>query len=239
MSTAPVVRLHLYFARDNAKAVILRQGPSKVFHMTLWDRDTDTFEDGQWLKHKVYTERCDLSPDGQHFLFFALDGKWGSDAEGSYTAICRPPWFTALALYPQGDTWGGGGEFIGNGEYVIYSGPSNSDIIGRAANLERVFKTEPTDKNATGIVRADGSRAPLMLKTRKRILKGDTWRPPLDQYDTMGGRLYRRNGEELTLIRDFTEMEFEPRRAPYDWRGDDSDTERYLPPWHPLDKETP
>jgi len=96
MSTPPVIRLHLFFARDNDRAVILRQGPSDVFRLILWHRDSDRFEDGQWLKHKVYTDRCDLSPDGRHFLYFALDGKWGSAARGSYTAISRPPFFTAL-----------------------------------------------------------------------------------------------------------------------------------------------
>ncbi len=65
MSSAPTLRLHLFFATQNDRAVILRQGPSKLFRMILWHRDTDRFEDGQWLKHKVYPDRCALSPDGQ------------------------------------------------------------------------------------------------------------------------------------------------------------------------------
>ena len=52
----------------------------------------------------------------------------------------------------------------------------------------------------------------------------------LDQYDTMGGKLYRRQGLELELIRDFTDMEFEAVRAPYDDRVEDT-------PWHPLDND--
>ena len=113
MNTEPVIRLHLFFARNCDRAVILRQGPSKVFRMILWDRRNDVFEDGQWLKHKVYVERCDLSPDGKHFIYFALDGRWGTMAKGSYTAISKPPFFTALALFPEGDTWGGGGRLSG------------------------------------------------------------------------------------------------------------------------------
>ena len=54
----------------------------------------------------------------------------------------------------------------------------------------------------------------------------------MDRYDTQGGKLYRRNGMELELIRDFTDMEFEPIRAPYDWRQEGSD------PWHPLKDTT-
>lgn len=238
MNTAPIIRLHLYFARDNSQAVILRQGPSKLCRLILWDRDNDTFEDGQWLRHKVYPERCDLSPDGRHFLYFALDGKWQSEAKGSYTAISQPPWFTALALYPQGDTWGGGGAFIGNDRYLIHSCLPNSDIINRAKDLERVYQIAPTTEIATGIVRADGSRAPLSRELRKRILEGDNWHSPIDLYDTLDGNLYRRNGDELQLIRDFTDMAFEPIRAPYDWRADGACDPPKPANWHPLNKDS-
>ena len=57
----------------------------------------------------------------------------------------------------------------------------------------------------------------------------------LDKYDTQGGKLYRRRGMELELIRDFTDMTFEPIRAPYDWR-DKAETGE-TPAWHPLDGE--
>ncbi|MEL7116668.1 MAG: hypothetical protein AAGP08_13980, partial [Pseudomonadota bacterium] len=96
MSTPPQIKLFLVFARESERTVILRQGPSKTYRMILWDRKTDRFEDGQWLKSKVYPERCALSPDGQHFIYFALDGRWDERTGGSYTAISRPPYFTAL-----------------------------------------------------------------------------------------------------------------------------------------------
>ncbi len=233
MNTRPIIRLHLFFARDAPCAVILRQGPSKVFRMILWNTDNDTFEDGQWLRHKVYPERCSISPDGKHFMYFALNGKRDSKTEGSYTAISHPPYFTALALYPQGDTWDGGGVFVGNDLYIVNTYPDTKDIIGRAKNLTRVFQVKPTRQIATGIVLADGSRAPLSRELRLRILEGDDWRSPLDRYDTQGGVLYRREGLDLRPIRDFTEMSFEQIRAPYDTR----DGEEVVNPWHPLDQE--
>ena len=153
MTGKPVIRLHLFFARDNDRAVILRQGPSRTFRMILWYRDGDIFEDGQWLKHKVYAERCDLSPDGRHFIFFALNGDWGGRAQGAYTAISRPPWFTALALFPQGDTWAGGGVFLDNSLYVADGG---HDIVGRDEGLVRLFQREPDDECPTGLRRVDG-----------------------------------------------------------------------------------
>jgi hypothetical protein len=243
MNTEPVVRLHLFFATENDRAVILRQGPTRQFRMILWYRDTDTFEDGQWLKQKVYVERCCLSPDGRHFLYFALDGHWDSDAEGAFTALSRPPYWTALALFPCGDTWGGGGVFLDDVHYCATGGP---DIIGRDEGLSRVTLGAPEKGCSTGIRLMNGQRAPLGRSTTRRILAdppprdaSDIYRRmtapgsgALDRYDTKGGNLYRRRGQELELIRDFTDMEFEPIRAPYDWRDDHGPGT-----WHPLDGE--
>lgn len=233
--TDPVIRLHLFFACENDRAVILRQGPSKLFRMILWHRDTDRFEDGQWLKHKVYVDRCDLSPDGRHFLFVARDGRWGGMAEGSYTAISRPPYFTALSLFGQGDAWGGGGRFFDNAHFQADGG---EDQIGRGEGLVRVWQGEPGKGCTTGLRRANGQPAAFEKPVRDWLL-GRTARPgrqgnPLDRYDTQGGQLYRRTADGLDLIRDFRSMRFERIRAPYDWRDP---AETGGAPWHPLGSE--
>ncbi|MDJ0637418.1 MAG: hypothetical protein QNJ20_01185 [Paracoccaceae bacterium] len=247
MTAKPIIRLHLFFATENDRAVILRQGPSRQFRMILWHRDTDTFEDGQWIKNKVYVERCALSPDGQHFLYFILDGKWNSDAMGSYSVLSKPPYWTALSLFRQGDTWTGHSLFIDNTHYFAWGG---HDIIGRDKGLSRVTFGEPSKGCSTGIRLMTGGRAPLDRKVTKRVLADprptsmgeiyDRLSEPqtdaLDRYDSQGGKLYRRKGMELELIRDFTEMEFEPIRAPYDWRPETPDRE--TAPWHPLNGDT-
>lgn len=242
----PVVRLHLFFATENDNAVIVRQGPTRQFRMILWHRDTDTFEDGQWIKKSVYIDRCDLSQDGKHFISFILDGRWNIETEGAYTVVSRPPYWTAIALFPEGSTWVGGGVFLDNVHYFASGGP---DIIGRDEGLSRVKLGEPAKGCTTGIRLMSGGRAPLDRAATKRLL-GDT--PPedafdlyrrmamprsglLDRYDTQGGCLYRRHGQELELIRDFNDMEFEPIRAPYDLRDEAQDGEPR--PWHPLDGE--
>lgn len=38
-------------------------------------------------------------------------------------------------------------------------------------------------------------------------------------YLTKGARLYRRRGQDITLIRDFMDMDFSAIRDPYDWRN--------------------
>lgn len=73
-----------------------------------WNTRTDELVPGQWLKGRIYEERCDLSPSGELFLYFAANYRLPFY---SWTALSRPPWLTALALWPKGDTWGGGGRF--------------------------------------------------------------------------------------------------------------------------------
>ena len=90
--------------------MIYRRGPTRHTALILWDRDTDGFEVGQWFKGKVYPDRSALAPDGAHLLTFM--GTFLPPFR-TWTALSRPPFFTALALWPKGDTWGGGGIFVG------------------------------------------------------------------------------------------------------------------------------
>lgn len=87
---------------------MLRRGPSKHVLLSKWDLKNDHFEDGQWLKGRIYERRCDLAPAGDHFIYFAASQK---PPYYSWTAISSLPWLTAHALWAQGDIWGGGGLF--------------------------------------------------------------------------------------------------------------------------------
>lgn len=101
-------RLYAFIARNAAKAVVLRRGPSRQVLMLRWDMEADTFEEGQWFKGRIYERRCDLSPCGEYFVYFA--GKHRGEF-GTYTVVSRPPYFSAHILWPKGDCWGGGGLF--------------------------------------------------------------------------------------------------------------------------------
>lgn len=108
-------RLHVVLAREASQGVILRRGPSYWVRAILWHTDTDQFEGGQWLRGKIYGDRCALSPNGSLFLYFAAQYQHSRHGyEGTWTAISKPPYLTALALWPLGNTWGGGGMFIDN-----------------------------------------------------------------------------------------------------------------------------
>lgn len=110
------VRLWILLARDARQAVIFRRGPSKRVQLIVWKTDTDTFIPGQWLKGRIYERRADLSPSGQRLIYFAAKFK---GPFYSWTAASRPPYLTALALWPKTDTWGGGGIFASENEILL------------------------------------------------------------------------------------------------------------------------
>src|SRR5688500_7843573 len=58
-------------ARSAPVAALLRRGPSRWVQMLRWHAGTDTVEPGQWFRGRIYERRCDLSPDGRLFLYFA------------------------------------------------------------------------------------------------------------------------------------------------------------------------
>ena len=117
-------RLTVFLARKAPLGVILRRGPSSWAQLTLWHRDRDEFVHGQWFHGRIYERRCDLSPDGRHFIYFAAKYGPGShkDPGGigeSWTAISRPPYFTALSLWPNLGAWYGGGVFTGDNRVLL------------------------------------------------------------------------------------------------------------------------
>jgi hypothetical protein len=109
-------RIYVHLARNGKSAVVFRRGPSKQVLLLTWNLMNDELESGQWLKGRIYERRCDLSPDGQLLLYLAA--KWKAPIE-SWSAISRPPYFTALALWPNMGAWGGGGVIESNGRVKL------------------------------------------------------------------------------------------------------------------------
>lgn len=116
MKPTPPPRLALLRAARAPIGLILRRGPSKWVEAIRWDFRTDRFDRGHWFHGRIYHRRSDLSPDGSLFVHFASQFNRHSvnDTEYTYawTAVSRAPWLTALALWPKGDCWWGGGLFL-------------------------------------------------------------------------------------------------------------------------------
>jgi hypothetical protein len=112
-------RLHVLLASQAPVGVIFRRGPANSVCTVGWDRKTDQFELGQWLRGRIYERRTDLSPDGRHLIYFARGGRLDRETKGSWTAISRAPWLHAVTLYGKGDCWQGGGLFTSNNKYWL------------------------------------------------------------------------------------------------------------------------
>lgn len=112
-------RLHVILASVKSVGVVFRRGPSKEVATFLWDRKTDEFSLGQWLKGRIYERRADISPDGDKMIYFAMNGKWDSEARGSWTAVSKVPFLKALDLHAKGDCWEGGGLFLNDQSYWL------------------------------------------------------------------------------------------------------------------------
>jgi hypothetical protein len=127
MKPTPPPRLSILQAPKADVGVIFRRGPSKHVEVVRWDMRRDQLERGQWFKGRIYTRRSDLSPDGQLLVYFAskFNSKTVNDREYTYawTAVSRPPWLTALALWPKGDCWWGGGLFTAKREILLNHRP--------------------------------------------------------------------------------------------------------------------
>ena len=124
-------RVHIILAREARTAIVIRRGPSKSVCTLQWDRRKDTFQLGQWLRGRIYERRCDLSPDGRHFIYFAMNGKWESEAKGSWTGISKAPYLKAVGLWANGSCWNGGGLFMADRAYWL-----NVSICGHESQLE-------------------------------------------------------------------------------------------------------
>ena len=104
--------------------------------MLHWDLGSDVITGGQWLSGRLYNKRCGISPDGELFIYFC--GKFKSSPR-TFTAICRPPYFTALAFWPDDSTWGGGGFFKSSNRVILNYG-FNSKELNDYANIPRGFE---------------------------------------------------------------------------------------------------
>lgn len=98
-----MAHLHAILAAESPAAILIKRGPGRCSCTIGWDRVTDTFELGQWLKQRIDHDGADLSPDGKLFVYFVNTQKWGEE-HGVYRAISRAPWLKALAFWST-DSW--------------------------------------------------------------------------------------------------------------------------------------
>lgn len=206
--------MFVLLAAEAETAVILRRGPTKWWHVTLWDTRRDRFQSGQWFRGQIYPSKCDLSPNGKLLIYFA--GKWSarSVAKGyswTWIAVSRPPYLTALTLWPVGDTWGGRGVFAGNTKVMIAASPKThpDHPLGPLEVVEDDWgKTVPCWHRGW-MVRGDVWRKVQDDVALERALPG-TWGWSPDRYG-VAYMLSRKDGEPIEV--------FKAHWADFDQRG--------------------
>jgi len=105
-----------------------------------WNIDDDTFECGQWFKGRIYERRCDLSPEGDLLIYFAANYR---KPYYSWTAISCPPFLTALALWPKGDCWGGGGHFLSRKRVALnHRSLQQETTLGKGFSLPKWMRVQ-------------------------------------------------------------------------------------------------
>ena len=121
-------RLHVLVPAKSDMAVVIRRGPSKHTLVLSWNTTTGEVKPAQWLKGRIYERRSDIAPDGKHWMYFAMNGRWSSESRGSWTTVARSPWLKAVAFFPKGDCWNGGGLFIGTRSFWLNDAHDHSQV---------------------------------------------------------------------------------------------------------------
>jgi hypothetical protein len=105
-------RLYCIPATAADVVAVVRRGPTAWCRLGRWDVAAGTYEPGAWLRGTIYPERCDLSPDGRYFAYFALKASARWDIGATYIAISRLPELTAVAAWSTCGTWTRGIHFV-------------------------------------------------------------------------------------------------------------------------------
>lgn len=196
----PDPRLFVLVAARAPVAVVVRRGPSSWAQLTLWDTEADKFTYGAWFRGRIFAEKCDLSPDGALLVYAAYKGsRLGTATTDSWTAVSRPPWLHALALWPMGTTYGGGGRFVGERALAL-RGARTTHAAHPAHGLVIEHAAAPHHRSTNEVHGADWSGR----DARNRLIFA------------RDGRLYARTGASDVQLADFRDLRPNPQPPP-DW----------------------
>jgi hypothetical protein len=174
--TDPPARLSVILARSASTGVVFRRGPSRWTLVIAWDTETDRFTQGDWMRGRLYSSRCDLTPNGEYLVYFAASFGGGSGPINfgySWTAVSRLPGLQPIAVWPKDDCWFGGGLF--EDDYHLSLNERSGD---RDQGLSLFAVTFDPD--------AHGEDEPIYA----RRLDRDGWRVDQEGVTTFDGRRY-------------------------------------------------
>jgi hypothetical protein len=128
--TSAPARIHLLPAKEAPVVVVIRRKPSRLFHVIRINTETGSYEQGAWFTGKLYAMRCDVSFDGNWFVYLALGAKGQT-----WNGISMLPRLACVAESENLGTWFGGG---------YWSSRKVLRLNGRAITKGKVpFQIEP------------------------------------------------------------------------------------------------
>jgi hypothetical protein len=130
--TPSTPKTFIHMARDAPMGVVLYRKSHLTTYVLKLDHK-DRLIKGSRFYGRLFPERCDVSPDGRLFVYFAMRGKLtdGKANPSTWTAVCEPPFLKALAFAPNDSTWGGGGLFLRDRRLVLFDTPEGAtDTVG-------------------------------------------------------------------------------------------------------------
>jgi hypothetical protein len=127
--TPSTPKAFIHLAREAPVGVVLYRRSRLTTYVLKLDH-MDRLHKGSRFYGRLFPERCDLSPDGKLFVYFAMRGrKTGESVDpATWTAVCSPPWLKAHLFCPNGSTWGGGGLFLRDHRLAVIDRPENPDM---------------------------------------------------------------------------------------------------------------
>lgn len=85
------MKLTVFHSETPISVILFRSKYKCTNEMIVWDRSTDTFTRGQWLKRKtIWLRGCTLFPDGKHFRYHY------ENQEGAFVVTSKVLNFTAI-----------------------------------------------------------------------------------------------------------------------------------------------
>jgi hypothetical protein len=138
---------------------VLRRGPSAWCALGRWDVALGRYEEGAWFRGTLYPQRCDLSPNGEWFCYFALQPSATWEVGWTYVAISRLPWLHALAAWRTDGTWTRGAHFVPDHSLREVGAPDYGSVDYEAlgAGLAATRPASYAVERRRGWVEADGS----------------------------------------------------------------------------------
>lgn len=107
-----MARIYCITDPESRVAVVMEKRPRQWWRLGRWDLVSGLYEEGAWFCGLLYPQRCDLSPGGLWFSYFAFKPNSDWPAGESYDAISRMPWLQALAAWREIGTYSRGYHFV-------------------------------------------------------------------------------------------------------------------------------